>query len=53
MYPLIGFSLLFILFIYTNHFLVYVREEDYIADKLRTLALLRQKGRAKDVLSKT
>jgi len=40
------------LFLYDYMFVCYVRDEQYINDKLATLAILRLHGRAKHVLAK-
>jgi len=49
---IIALSVLLGVYIIGNKYVTYVREEDYINNKLRTLALLKQKGRARHVLPK-
>ena len=47
---LICLGLLTFGFYYTNYRMTFVREESYLRDKFLTLALLRQKGKAKEVM---
>jgi hypothetical protein len=52
MLHIIALGVLTAVFLYDYLFVCYVRDEQYINDKLRTLSILRLHERAKNVLAK-
>ena len=50
MYHLIALTLLLAFFYYTNFVYVIIKDTDYMQEKFTALALLKQKGKAQNIL---
>ena len=50
MYHLIALTLLLAFFYYTNFVYAVIKDTDYMQEKFTTLALLKSKGKAKNIM---